>query len=67
MTSADATVPQETERKNIIRELLETERKYVQDLEVMQVCPLLRSSFGIVFLANRDLVVFECFITKPHH
>ncbi|KAG1742924.1 hypothetical protein EDB19DRAFT_1850350 [Suillus lakei] len=28
--------PQETARNNIIRELVETERKYVQDLEVMQ-------------------------------
>jgi cell division control protein 24 len=27
----------EAERSNIIRELMETERKYVQDLEVMQV------------------------------
>lgn len=27
----------EIERNNIIRELVETERKYVQDLEVMQV------------------------------
>lgn len=30
--------PQEVERANIIRELIETERKYVQDLEVMLVC-----------------------------
>ncbi|KAG1777529.1 hypothetical protein EV702DRAFT_1101780 [Suillus placidus] len=28
--------PQDTARNNIIRELVETERKYVQDLEVMQ-------------------------------
>jgi cell division control protein 24 len=28
----------DAERNNIIRELVETERKYVQDLEVMQVC-----------------------------
>lgn len=27
----------DAERSNIIRELVETERKYVQDLEVMQV------------------------------
>ena len=27
----------DAERKNIIRELVETEHKYVQDLEVMQV------------------------------
>ena len=27
----------DAERSNIIRELMETERKYVQDLEVMQV------------------------------
>jgi cell division control protein 24 len=30
---------QETARINIIREMVETERKYVQDLEVMQVRP----------------------------
>lgn len=36
-TFPDADVPEEVERKNIIREMLETERKYVQDLEVMQV------------------------------
>jgi cell division control protein 24 len=29
--------PQDAARNNIIRELVETERKYVQDLEVMQV------------------------------
>jgi cell division control protein 24 len=29
---------QETARNNIIREMVETERKYVQDLEIMQVC-----------------------------
>ncbi|KAF8514244.1 hypothetical protein BU17DRAFT_52783 [Hysterangium stoloniferum] len=34
--SSDHELPQEVERKNIIREMLETERKYVQDLEVMQ-------------------------------
>jgi hypothetical protein len=27
----------ETARNNIVRELVETERKYVQDLEIMQV------------------------------
>jgi cell division control protein 24 len=32
-----ATNAQESARSNIIRELVETERKYVQDLEVMQV------------------------------
>lgn len=30
---------QEAARNNIIREIVETERKYVQDLEHMQVCP----------------------------
>ena len=29
---------QDSARQNIIREIVETERKYVQDLEVMQVC-----------------------------
>jgi cell division control protein 24 len=28
---------QEAARNNIIREMVETERKYVQDLEIMQV------------------------------
>lgn len=28
----------EAARNNIIREMVETERKYVQDLEIMQVC-----------------------------
>jgi cell division control protein 24 len=28
----------ERDRRNILREMLDTERKYVQDLEVMQVC-----------------------------
>jgi cell division control protein 24 len=32
----------ERDRNNILREMLETERKYVQDLEVMQV------SLGVV-------------------
>lgn len=31
---------QESARNNIIREMVETERKYVQDLEIMQVCPI---------------------------
>jgi cell division control protein 24 len=31
---------QEAARNNIIREMVETERKYVQDLEIMQVCQL---------------------------
>ncbi|KIJ49438.1 hypothetical protein M422DRAFT_27805 [Sphaerobolus stellatus SS14] len=34
--SSDGESPREVERRNIIRELVETERKYVQDLEVMQ-------------------------------
>ncbi|KAF8585998.1 hypothetical protein K439DRAFT_1409563 [Ramaria rubella] len=34
--SSDQNVAHEAERRNIIREMLETERKYVQDLEVMQ-------------------------------
>jgi len=29
--------PKESARNNIVRELVETERKYVQDLEIMQV------------------------------
>ena len=29
---------QEMARNNIVREMVETERKYVQDLEHMQVC-----------------------------
>ena len=37
---------QETARKNIIREMVETERKYVQDLEIMQVCSCSDSQRG---------------------
>lgn len=36
--SNEVRTPQEVERANIIRELIATERKYVQDLEVMLVC-----------------------------
>ena len=45
----------EAERNNIIRELVETERKYVQDLEVMQVrtsWSSLLSPFDTVFCAE---------------
>lgn len=41
--SSNPTVPtppanaQETARNNIVREIVETERKYVQDLEILQV------------------------------
>ena len=38
----------ETERKNIIREMLETERKYVGDLEIMSVRPRLRPRVRLV-------------------
>jgi len=31
---------QESARNNIIKEMVETERKYVQDLEIMQVSPM---------------------------
>ena len=37
-TSSMPASGKEAARNNIIRELVETERKYVQDLEVMQVC-----------------------------
>lgn len=41
--AVDPTAPvptnaQESARNNIVREMVETERKYVQDLEIMQVC-----------------------------
>ena len=36
--SKEVRTPQEVERDNIIRELIGTERKYVQDLEAMLVC-----------------------------
>jgi cell division control protein 24 len=38
LPSKETCTPQEVERANIIRELIETERKYVQDLEAMLVC-----------------------------
>lgn len=31
----------ESERDHVIKEILDTERKYVQDLEIMQVCMFL--------------------------
>lgn len=37
----------QTAQNNIIREMVETERKYVQDLEIMQVCTSPIPSFGI--------------------
>lgn len=43
---------QETARNNIIREMVETERKYVQDLEIMQVRP---SSLFIYFVGTHLL------------
>jgi cell division control protein 24 len=48
--------PQDTARNNIIRELVETERKYVQDLEVMQVRALYLHSVILVQLENRDML-----------
>lgn len=45
LTATTPSVPvpanaQEAARNNIIKEIVETERKYVQDLEVMQVRPV---------------------------
>jgi cell division control protein 24 len=37
----------QTAQNNIIREMVETERKYVQDLEIMQVCASPIPKFGI--------------------
>jgi cell division control protein 24 len=56
---------QESARNNIIREMVETERKYVQDLEVMQVRPPyiyfshMRSSFRAE--------IFKRALTSEHH
>ncbi len=36
-TSVPPATAKESARNNIIREMVETERKYVQDLEIMQV------------------------------
>ena len=36
--------PKESAQNNIIREMVETERKYVQDLEIMQVGGILVSN-----------------------
>lgn len=43
---------QETTRNRIIREIVETERKYVQDLEHMQVCsPIIRVALALAYVS----------------
>ena len=56
--SKEVRTPQEVERANIIRELIETERKYVQDLEVMLVC---------VPKFSCELHPFLCFCSRMHN
>jgi hypothetical protein len=57
---------QETARNNIIREMVETERKYVQDLEIMQVCvfsPLL----SCLATHSCGAEILQCVVAKQHH
>jgi hypothetical protein len=46
---------QEAARNNIIRELVETERKYVQDLEIMQVRTPYQRPVSLVLHCDRDM------------
>ena len=58
---------QEAARNNIIRELVETERKYVQDLEVMQVWVILCSQLDIPTLIESVLsALFDLSVPKQH-
>lgn len=58
----------EAARNNIIREMVETERKYVQDLEVMQVRSLMRLWILALFCAEiRDCVVPQQHNRSRHH
>ncbi|GJJ06513.1 hypothetical protein Clacol_000705 [Clathrus columnatus] len=54
--SGESVIPEEVERKNIIREMLETERKYVQDLEVMQARLLKLLDFQRKFLISMEQI-----------
>lgn len=62
LTPANA---QESARNNIIREMVETERKYVQDLEVMQVLPMLQMLLRsrLHFFAE----IFYSLVPSQHH
>jgi hypothetical protein len=55
----------ETARNNIIREMVETERKYVQDLEIMQVRPI-RLLLCYVAPHIFDAEILECIVAKQH-
>lgn len=57
----------EAARNNIIREMVETERKYVQDLEIMQVrrlIPLNSTTSSHIF---RRAEIFQCCSSEQHH
>lgn len=54
----------EAARNNIVREMVETERKYVADLEIMQVgLPLSFVSAFSLWVQE----ILECFVAKQHH
>ena len=57
---------QETARNNIIREMVETERKYVQDLEIMQVCALNPLSCYVT-THSCAAEIFQCVVAKQHY
>ena len=53
---SQSTLPKDsaqTAQNNIIRETVETERKYVQDLEIMQVCTSPKPNFRMP--ADREI------------
>ena len=56
----------EAARNNIIREMVETERKYVQDLEIMQVRTLHSLFPPLSDMFCRSEILQRC-ITKQHY
>lgn len=54
----------EAARNNIIREMVETERKYVQDLEIMQVC---QSYCFPRFHLSLGTEILQCVIAKQYN
>lgn len=56
----------EAARNNIIREMVETERKYVQDLEIMQV-RLNRNAYSLPTDFSFSSEIFYSPLTEQHH
>jgi hypothetical protein len=57
---------QETARNNIIREMVETERKYVQDLEIMQAC-LISPPYCLVATDCFGTEILQRSVAKQHN